>query len=122
MQLRTAEINKGIENLKMIYESKEQERQSLEEAIRRRTEILNESQLKLRDLESQITMMELNLQMQESNYQMKVDRRDAIKKHLEDLKASEQTLRMTDEDNHARVDLIDELIQRSVLLRDDPTE
>jgi chromosome segregation ATPase len=89
MHLRTAEINKGIENLKMIYESKEQERQSLEEAIRRRTEILNESSLKLRDLESQITMMELNLQMQESNYQMKVDRRDAIKKHLEDLKASE---------------------------------
>jgi hypothetical protein len=73
----------------MIYESKEKERMSLEEAIRRRNEILNESQLKLRDLESQITMMELNLQMQESNYQMKVDRRDAIKKHLQDLKASE---------------------------------
>lgn len=123
IHLRSAEINKGIDNLKMIYESKEQERQSLEEAIRRRTEILNESSLKLRDLESQITMMELNLQMQESNYQMKVDRRDAIKKHLEDLKASEQTLRMTDnDDGDVRVGLIDELIKKSVFLMEDHTE
>ena len=122
MHLQTAEINKGIDNLKMIYESKEKERMSLEEAIRRRNEILNESQLKLRDLESQITMMELNLQMQESNYQMKVDRRDAIKKHLQDLKASEQTLKMTDDDDDVKVGLIDELIRKSVMLREDDND
>lgn len=30
---------------------------------------------------------------------MKFDRKNAIKKHLEDLKATEKTLRMTDEEN-----------------------
>ena len=122
LQLRSAEINKNTENLRVIYESKERERQSLEEAIRRRTEILNESSLKLRDLESQITMMELNLQMQESNYQMKVDRREAIKKHLTDLRNTEQTLKMTSDDNQLKVGLIDELIKKSTLLRQDDTE
>lgn len=122
LQLRSAEINKNTENLRVIYESKERERQSLEEAIRRRTEILNESSLKLRDLESQITMMELNLQMQESNYQMKVDRREAIKKHLADLRNTEQTLKMTSDDDQLKVGLIDELIKKSTLLRQDDTE
>jgi chromosome segregation ATPase len=118
MSKRTSEIDKSIQNLKIIYESKENERKSLEEAIRRRKEILNESNLKLRDLESQITIMELNLQMQESNYNMKVDRRDAIKQHLEDLKASEETLRMTVDDQDVKIGLIDELIKKSIFLKD----
>lgn len=66
-------------------------------------------------------MMELNLQMQESNYNGKVKRRDDIKRHLEDLKASEQTLKMTDEDSGVKVELIDELIRKSVFLREQET-
>ena len=48
---------------------------------------------------------------------MKSDRRVAIKKHLEDLKATEKTLRMTDEENQIKVGLIDQMIKKSVMLR-----
>lgn len=48
---------------------------------------------------------------------MKSDRRLAIKKHLEDLKATEKTLRMTDEENQIKVGLIDQMIKKSVMLR-----
>ena len=48
---------------------------------------------------------------------MKFDRRVAIKKHLEDLKATEKTLRMTDEENQVKVGIIDQMIKKSVLLR-----
>ena len=118
MSVRTEEIERSIDNLRIIYESKERERKSLEDAIRNRKELLNESNLKLRDLESQITIMELNLQMQESNYNMKVDRKNAIKAHLEDLKASEQNLKMTIDDEEVKIGLIDELLKKSIYLKE----
>lgn len=118
MSKRTGEIQKSIENLEEIFSSKESERKSLEESIRRRQEMLNQKNLELRDLESQITIMELNLQMQEENYNVKVNRRDALKKHLEDLKTSEETLRMTVGDDGLKMELIDGLMKKSLKLKD----
>ena len=51
MVSRIYELEKSLENLKMIYESKLNEKKNLEEAIRTRTSIMNESNSKLRDLE-----------------------------------------------------------------------
>lgn len=118
MDKRSTEIQKAINNLNEIFTSKENERKSLEESIRRRQEMLNQKNLELRDLESQITIMELNLQMQEENYNVKVNRRDALKKHLEDLKNSEETLRMTVGDDDLKMELIDGLMKKSLMLKD----
>ena len=50
--VRISELEKSLTNLNVIYESKLKEKKSLEEAIRRRTEILNDSSSKLKDVES----------------------------------------------------------------------
>lgn len=118
MSKRSEELEKGIKNLREILDSKENERKSLEESIRRRQEMLNQKNLELRDLESQITIMELNLQMQEENYNAKVSRRDVLKKHLEDLKTSEETLRMTMGDDDLKMELIDGLMKKSLKLKE----
>jgi len=119
---RITELEKSLENLKLIYESKLKEKNSLEEAIRKRTEILNDSSSKLRDVEAQINIMKLNLDMQENTYAMKKERRDALRKHLEDLINSEQTFRLTEDDQETKLELIDQLMQRSALLKNEEFE
>lgn len=119
---RITDMERSIGNLKEIKASKERERKSLEESIRRRQEMLNQKNLELRDLESQITIMELNLQMQEDNYNGKTQRRDALKKHLADLKTSEETLRMTIGDDELKLELIDGLMRKSMRLKEDESQ
>ena len=73
---RINEIEKNIDNLQYIYESKQKEKANLEDTIKRRSQILEASEKKVRDLESKIQVMEVNVSMQRANYDMKVERKD----------------------------------------------
>ena len=119
MVTRIFELEKSLENLEMIYKSKISEKKNLEEAIKRRTEIMNESNTKLRDLEGQIGLMELKIKMAKDNYEMKYQKKEELKKHLQDLQTSEENFRNAPLDDNIQMEMIDELIKKSAILRDD---
>ena len=119
MVSRIYELEKSLENLKLIYDSKVNEKKNLEEAIRTRTQIMNESNAKLRDLESQITVMEMRIQNAKSNCELKTKKMDDLKKHLQDLKTSEENFRMAPPGDEVQLEMLDELIKKSAILRDD---
>ena len=119
MVSRIYELEKSLENLKMIYESKLNEKKNLEEAIRTRTSIMNESNSKLRDLEGQIAVMEIRIQNAKSNYEMKYKKREDLKRHLQDLMTSEENFRMAPPGDDVQLEIIEELMKKSAMLRDD---
>ena len=109
---RIYELEKSLENLRMIYDSKVNEKKNLEEAIRTHTQIMNESEsdAKLRDLESQITVMEMRIQNAKSNCDLKTRKMEDLKKNLQDLKASEENFRMAPPGEEVQLEILDELI------------
>lgn len=119
MVSRIYELEKSLENLKMIYESKISEKKNLEDAIRTRTQVMNENNTKLRDLEGQISVMEMRIQNAKSNYEMKYKKKEDLKKHLQDLMASEENFRMAPPDDNTHLEMIEELIKKSALLREE---
>lgn len=122
MVARICELEKSLDNLKMIYESKQSEKRNLEEAIRTRTQIMNESNNKLRDLESQISVMEIRISNAKSNYEMKLKRKQDLEKHLKDLTTSEENFRIAPPGEEVQLEIIEELIKKSALLRDDDSK
>ena len=119
MVARIYELEKSLDNLKMIYDSKQSEKRNLEEAIKTRTQIMNESNNKLRDLESQISVMEIRISNAKSNYEMKYKRKQDLEKHLKDLTTSEENMRMAPPGDEMQLEIIDELIKKSALLKDE---
>ena len=110
---RINEIEKNIDNLQYIYESKQKEKSNLEDTIKRRTQILEESEKKVRDLESQIQFMELNVTMQKQNYEMKKERKEGLKKHLQEMLKNEENMKKLDNDDPAKINLVDDMIRLS---------
>lgn len=116
---RIMDLEKSLETLRSIYESKLTEKKNLEDAIRMRSNIMNESNSKLRDLEGQISLMEIKVQRAKEKYEAQAKKRDQLKKHLNDLIVSEQTLRDAPTDEGINLEIVNDLIKRSALLRDE---
>jgi len=106
-----------ISMLKSRYATKKEELRILEESSRRRTELLNENNLKKKDIESQIAILKMNLQMQVSNYQMKVERRETLKKHLQDIEKGKELVQGEGGPEKTNIGFIRELVSKSVLLQ-----
>lgn len=119
MVSRIYELEKSLESLKIVYESKQNEKRSLEESIRTRTQIMNESNSKLRDLEGQISVVEIRIQNAKTNYDLKQKKKDDLKKHLQDLMTSEENFKAAPMDDNMQLEMIEELLKKSALLKEE---
>lgn len=118
MILRISDLEKNLQNLKTIYDSKVSEKASLEEAIKTRKTILNESESKLRELDNKVVIMGLSVDDQKSKYEMQLAKRDALRRHLQDLINSEENFRQAHDEDDNKIGVIDGLITTSALLRE----
>lgn len=116
---RIIDLEKSLETLRSIYESKLSEKKTLEDTIRLRSNTMSESNAKLRDLEGHISLMEIRVQRAKEKYDAQLKKRDQLKKHLNDLIVSEQTLRDAPPDEGMQLEIVNDLIKRSALLREE---
>ena len=61
--------------------------------------------------------MELNVTMQRSNYDMKKERKEGLKKHLQEMLKNEENMKGMDNDDPAKLNLIDDMIKQSTLIQ-----
>ena len=63
--------------------------------------------------------MEIRIQNAKSNYEMKYKKREDLKRHLQDLMTSEENFRMAPSGDDVQLKIIEELMKKSAMLRDD---
>lgn len=63
--------------------------------------------------------MEIRIQNAKSNYEMKYKKREDLKRHLQDLMTSEENFRMAPPGDDVQLEIIEELMKKSAMLRDD---
>ena len=55
--------------------------------------------------------------MQRSNYDMKVERKDQLKKHLQEMMKNEENIKVMKDDDPDKINMIDDMIKQSTLIQ-----
>lgn len=118
MQSQLAELEKEVDDMKFISQSKNNEKKYLEEGIKKRNEIYHKSCQKLQDLENNISVLEMGLQMQKQNIELRLQRNDKLKNHLDEINECTHNLE-SGNTNDQTVVQAETLIQKSISFKGD---
>ena len=118
MQSQLAELEKEVDDMKLISQSKNNEKKYLEEGIKKRNEIYHKSCQKLQDLENNISVLEMGLQMQKQNIELRLQRNDKLKNHLDEINECTHNLE-SGNTNDQTVVQAETLIQKSISFKGD---
>lgn len=129
VELRTKleAYNDSLTSMKSVYETKLKEKQALELVVKSRQDQLNQSELKKKEVQSQVAILELDLQLLMKNLELKMDKKTSLESHVGDLNALEHSLKTPagNDDDEIKYELAMELLKKSAFLlekneEDDP--
>lgn len=111
----------SLSSIKSVYETKLKEKQALEFVVKTREDQLNQSILKRKEVESQVAIIELDVQLLEKNLALKIDKKKSLENHIGDLHALQESLRApTNDDDEIKYELAMELLKKSAfIIKDD---
>lgn len=120
VELRTKldAYNDSLSSMKSVYETKLKEKQALELVVKSRQDQLNQSELKKKEVQSQVAILELDLQLLLKNLELKMDKKTSLESHVGDLDALQESLKTPagTGDDEIKYELAMELLKKSAFL------